>query len=257
MEVNGSVGVVTGGASGLGEGLVRMLMQGGARAVVLDLPSSKGAELVDELGTDSAQFVEVDVAQPDQVERAIAAAHQAFGRIDVVANCAGVSPASLVLSRNKDLYPLDVFRRAVDINLNGLFDVVRWSAYYMSNNEPSAEGERGLIVNVASIAGYEGQMGQAAYAASKGGVIALTLPLARDLARWGIRVMAVAPGIMDTGMLAGIDEERRSKLIDIHVFPKRLGRPDDFARLVRCFMEDTLLNGEVVRLDAATRLNVR
>ena len=257
MEVNGSVGVVTGGASGLGQGLIRMLVEGGARAVVLDLPSSKGAELVDELGTDSAQFVEVDVAQPDQVERAMAAAHQAFGRIDVVANCAGVSPASLVLSRNKDLYPLDVFRRAVDINLNGLFDVVRWSAYYMSDNEPSAEGERGLIVNVASIAGYEGQMGQAAYAASKGGVIALTLPLARDLARWGIRVMAVAPGIMDTGMVAGIDEERRSKLIDIHVFPKRLGRPDDFARLVRCFMEDTLLNGEVVRLDAATRLNVR
>jgi 3-hydroxyacyl-CoA dehydrogenase / 3-hydroxy-2-methylbutyryl-CoA dehydrogenase len=254
MELDKSIGVVTGGASGLGEGLVRMLVAGGGRAVVLDLPSSKGADMVSELGADNVRFVEVDVAEPDQVERAMAAAHEAFGRIDVLANCAGVSPASLVLSRSKDLYPLEMFRRAVDINLNGLFDMVRWGAYYMSDNEPSDEGERGLIVNVASIAGYEGQTGQAA---SKGGVIALTLPLARDLARWGIRVMAIAPGIMDTGMLAGIDEDRRSKLIDIHVFPKRLGRPDDFARLVRCFMEDTLLNGEVVRLDAATRLNVR
>lgn len=257
MEVEKSVGVVTGGASGLGEGLVRMLVRGGGRAVVLDLPSSKGAEMVDELGSERLRFVEVDVAAPDQVERAMGAAHEAFGRIDLLANCAGVSPASLVLSRNKDLYPLDMFRRTVDINLNGLFDMVRWGAYYMSENEPSDEGERGLIVNVASIAGYEGQTGQAAYAASKGGVIALTLPLARDPARWGIRVMAIAPGIMDTGMLAGIDEERRAKLVDIHVFPKRLGRPDDFARLVRCFMENTLLNGEVVRLDAATRLGVR
>jgi 3-hydroxyacyl-CoA dehydrogenase/3-hydroxy-2-methylbutyryl-CoA dehydrogenase len=257
MEVETSVGAVTGGASGLGEGLVRMLVGGGGRAVVLDLPSSKGPAMVEELGSDYVRFVAVDVAEPEQVERAMAEASQAFGRIDLLANCAGVSPASLVLSKNKDLFPLDVFRRAVDINLNGLFDMVRWGAYYMSDNEPSEEGERGLIVNVASIAGYEGQTGQAAYAASKGGVIALTLPLARDLARWGIRVMGIAPGIMDTGMLAGIDDERRSKLIDIHVFPKRLGRPDDFARLVRCFMEDTLLNGEVVRLDAATRLNVR
>jgi 3-hydroxyacyl-CoA dehydrogenase/3-hydroxy-2-methylbutyryl-CoA dehydrogenase len=191
------------------------------------------------------------------VELAMAAAREAFGRFNLLANCAGISPAALVLNRNRELFPLEQFRRAVDINLNGLFDVVRWGAYHMSENEPSDEGERGLIVNVASIAGFEGQVGQAAYAASKGGVIALTLPLARDLARWGIRVMAIAPGIMDTGMLAGIDEERRAKLIDIHVFPKRLGTAQDFARLVRCFMEDTLLNGEVVRLDAATRLNVR
>jgi len=257
MDIGACVGVVTGGASGLGEGLVRMLLDAGSRAVILDLPGSKGAQLVDEVGEDRLRFVAMDVAAPDEVEQAMAGAHDAFGRIDLLANCAGVSPASLVLSRNRDLFPLDVFRRAVDINLNGLFDVTRWGAYYMAQNEPSEEGERGLIVNVASIAAYEGQMGQAAYAASKGGVIALTLPLARDLARWGIRVMAIAPGIMDTGMLAGIDAERRARLIDIHVFPKRLGTPQDFARLVRCFMEDTLLNGEVVRLDAATRLNVR
>jgi 3-hydroxyacyl-CoA dehydrogenase / 3-hydroxy-2-methylbutyryl-CoA dehydrogenase len=159
-----------------------------------------------------------------------------------------------MIDREGRPHPLDVFRRTVEINLIGLFDVLRCAAVHMSANEPTEEGERGLIVNTASIAGFEGETGQAAYSASKGGVIALTLPLARDLARHGIRVMTIAPGIMDTGMLAGADQQRRDRLIDLHVFPKRLGRPDDFARLVRCFMEDTLLNGEVVRLDAGTRL---
>jgi 3-hydroxyacyl-CoA dehydrogenase/3-hydroxy-2-methylbutyryl-CoA dehydrogenase len=248
--------VVTGGASGLGAGTVRMAVRNGGRAVILDLESSAGAELAGELGN-AARFVPCDVSQPEQVERALSDAAAAFRRIDVVVNAAGISPASLVLDKSGRLFPLEVFRRAVEINLIGLFDVVRQAALHMSRNEPSEEGERGLIVNVASIAGFEGQAGQAAYSASKGGVIALTLPLARDLARWGVRVMCIAPGIMDTGMLAGIDEERRSRLVDIHVFPKRLGVPEDFARLVHCFMEDTLLNGEVVRLDAATRLNVR
>jgi 3-hydroxyacyl-CoA dehydrogenase/3-hydroxy-2-methylbutyryl-CoA dehydrogenase len=142
----------------------------------------------------------------------------------------------------------------VDVNLVGLFDVVRQAAGVMARNEPGPDGERGLIVNVASIAGIEGQVGQAAYSASKGGVIALTLPLARDLGQWGIRVMTVCPGIMDTPMLAGVDDRRRAALVDIHVFPKRLGSPSDFAHLVRSFMENTMLNGETVRLDAATRL---
>jgi 3-hydroxyacyl-CoA dehydrogenase/3-hydroxy-2-methylbutyryl-CoA dehydrogenase len=257
MEVAGSVGVVTGGASGLGEGLVRMLAAGGGRAVIVDLPSSRGEALVAELGEDTVRFVGADVAVAEDVERAMAAAAAAFGSFQLVANCAGISPASLVLNRERELFPLDQFRRTIDINLVGLFDVVRWGTFHMSQNEPSAEGERGLVVNVASIAGFEGQAGQAAYAASKGGVIALTLPLARDLARWGIRVMAIAPGIMDTQMLAGIDDRRRQALIDVHVFPKRLGTPADFARLVRCLMEDTLLNGEVIRLDAATRLGHR
>jgi len=256
MKVEGAVGLVTGGASGLGEGAVRMLADGGGRAVILDLPSSRGAEIAAE-APDRIRFVAVDVTVPEQVEQAVAEAAGAFGGLDVAINCAGMSPAARIVGRSGDLFPLDVFRKTVDLNLNGLFDVVRWSALHMSRNEPGEDGERGLIVNVASIAGLEGQVGQAAYAASKGGVIALTLPLARDLAAHGIRVMTVAPGIMDTAMLAGVDERRRQALIDIHVFPKRLGTPADFAALVRSFMENTLLNGDVVRLDAATRLASR
>ncbi len=257
MQVAGSVAVITGGASGLGAGTARMMVEGGGRVALLDLAQSNGAAFAAELGEADARFLPCDVSDPAQVESAMAQAVETFGRVDVVVNAAGISPASLVLDKERRLHSLYDFRRAVDINLIGLFDVVRHAARHMSDNEPSDEGECGLIVNVASIAGLEGQVGQAAYAASKGAVVALTLPLARDLARWGIRVMTIAPGIMDTGMLAGTDEKRKAKLVDIHVFPKRLGTPDDFARLVRCFMEDTLLNGDVVRLDAATRLNVR
>jgi 3-hydroxyacyl-CoA dehydrogenase/3-hydroxy-2-methylbutyryl-CoA dehydrogenase len=254
LQVEDSVALVTGGASGLGEGVVRMMAAGGGRAVILDLPSSRGEAIADELGKDRVRFVPADVSHPDQVEHAVAEAASAFGGVHVVVNCAGISPPHRLLDKERNLFPLDLFRRAVEINLIGLFDVVRWGAFHMSENEPRDEGERGLIVNVASIAGYEGEGGQAAYSASKGGVIALTLPLARDLARWGIRVMTIAPGIMDTAMLAGADEKLRERLVQVPVFPHRLGRPDDFARLVRCFMEDTFLNGEVVRLDAATRL---
>lgn len=254
MNVEGSVAVVTGGASGLGEGVVRMIVDGGGQAVILDLPGSRGADIADELGAGKARFLPVDVSRADQVEPTMSRAVGAFGAINVLVNCAGVSPAQRMIDREGKPYPLDLFRRTVEINLIGLFDVLRWAAVHMAANEPSEEGERGLIVNTASIAGIEGETGQAAYSASKGGVIALTLPLARDLARQGIRVMTIAPGIMDTAMLAGADQKLRDRLIDIHVFPKRLGLPDDFARLVRCFMEDTLLNGEVVRLDAGTRL---
>jgi 3-hydroxyacyl-CoA dehydrogenase/3-hydroxy-2-methylbutyryl-CoA dehydrogenase len=172
----------------------------------------------------------------------------------VLVNCAGIVPAHRMLDREGNPHPLDLFRRTIEINLIGMFDVLRWAAAHMADNEPSEEGERGLIVNTTSISGIEGEAGQAAYAASKGGIIGMTLPLARDLARQGIRVMAIAPGIMDTGMLAGADQSKRDHLIGLHVFPKRLGRPEDFAALVRCCMEDTLLNGELIRLDAGTRL---
>jgi 3-hydroxyacyl-CoA dehydrogenase / 3-hydroxy-2-methylbutyryl-CoA dehydrogenase len=256
MRVDGSVGLITGGASGLGEGVVRMLAEGGGQAAILDLPQSRGAEIAQELG-DSARFFATDVSDPEQVEAAVRGAAEAFGRIDLAVNCAGISPAQRIVGKDRSLYPLDMFKRAIDVNLNGLFDVVRWSALHMADNEPGEDGERGLIVNVASIAGFEGQVGQAAYAASKGGVIALTLQLARDLERQAIRVMGVAPGMMDTAMLAGVDDRRRKALIDLHLFPRRLGTPHDFARLVRTFMEVTLLNGDVVRLDAATRLPPR
>jgi 3-hydroxyacyl-CoA dehydrogenase/3-hydroxy-2-methylbutyryl-CoA dehydrogenase len=256
MKVQNSVGLVTGGASGLGEGLVRMLVAGGGRAAIVDLPGSRGEALAAELGP-AARFFPTDVSVPEEVEATMSGVVAAFGRIDLTANCAGVSPAQRVLGKDRVLYPIDVFRRTVEINLVGLFDVVRWSAYHMAENEPGEDGERGLIVNVASVAALEGQVGQAAYTASKGAVAALTIQLARDLERQAIRVMAVAPGMMDTAMLAGVDERRRAALVDLHVFPKRLGRPEEFARLVRTFMEVTLLNGDIVRLDAATRLPPR
>ncbi|MEV6902667.1 SDR family NAD(P)-dependent oxidoreductase [Amycolatopsis sp. NPDC051372] len=253
MRIEGSVGLVTGGASGLGAGTARRLVAGGGRVGILDLASSAGAQLAAELG-ESALFVPTDVADEAAVEKAVGAVAERFGRLDVCVNAAGISPAARVLSRKGELHPLDLFRRTVEINLVGAFDVLRHAVAAMARNEPGPDGERGLIVNVSSAAALEGQAGQAAYSASKGGLVALTLPLARDLAIWGIRVMTVCPGIMDTGMLAGADETRRAALMDLHVFPKRLGRPEDFARLVASFMENELLNGEVVRLDAATRL---
>ncbi|MEV8612608.1 SDR family NAD(P)-dependent oxidoreductase [Amycolatopsis sp. NPDC051373] len=253
MRIEGSVGLVTGGASGLGAGTARRLVAGGGRVGILDLASSAGAQLAAELG-ESALFVPTDVADEAAVEKAVGAVAERFGRLDVCVNAAGISPAARVLSRKGELHPLDLFRRTVEINLVGAFDVLRHAVAAMARNEPGPDGERGLIVNVSSAAALEGQAGQAAYSASKGGLVALTLPLARDLAIWGIRVMTLCPGIMDTGMLAGADETRRAALMDLHVFPKRLGRPEDFARLVASFMENELLNGEVVRLDAATRL---
>jgi len=253
MKVDNSVGLVTGGASGLGAGAVRMLVDNGGKVAILDLPRSPGKALADELG-EAALFVAADVSNPEQVAGAIAEVVGHFGRIDLAINAAGISPAHRVVDRKGEMFPLDTWQRTLDINLTGAFDVLRHAAKAMTANEPGEDGERGLIVNVASAAGLEGQAGQAAYTASKGALVQLTLQLARDLAIHGIRVMTVAPGIMDTPMLQGLDERRKGELVDLHVFPKRLGTPADFARLVRCFMEVTLLNGELVRLDAATRL---
>jgi 3-hydroxyacyl-CoA dehydrogenase/3-hydroxy-2-methylbutyryl-CoA dehydrogenase len=202
-------------------------------------------------------FFPTDVTDPEQVASAFSSIKEHFGRLDLCVNSAGTGVGKRVLSKDGSMFPLDLYKKVVDLNLIGLFDVLRNAARLMAENEPSAEGERGLIVNVASIAGYEGQVGQAAYSASKGGVIASTLPLARDLAQWGIRVLAVAPGIMDTAMLAGVDDKLRQAVTDIALFPRRLGKPDDFAGLVAHFIENTFLNAEVVRLDAGTRLAAR
>ena len=253
MQVAGAVGLVTGGGGGLGAGVVRMLVANGAKAVVVDLAGSPGADLAAELGPD-VLFLPVDVTDSEAVSAAVATATEEFGRIDLLVNAAGISPAARVVNRAGKMFPLDTFRKTIDINLIGAFDVLRNVAKAMSENSPGADGERGLIVNVTSAAAFEGQSGQAAYTASKGAIASLTLMLARDLASWGIRVMSIAPGIMDTPMLAGIDDDRRAALLDLHLFPKRLGTPADFAALVKVFMEVNLLNGEVVRLDAATRL---
>ena len=256
MQVPGSVALVTGGASGLGAGVIKTLVEKGGKAVILDLPSSAGEEMAQDMG-DAVAFVPVNVTDADDVEQAVATAAQVFGRVDLLVSCAGISSGQRVVSRDGTPNPLDHFRQHIEVNLIGLFDVARHAVSAMSANEPNADGERGLIVNIASIAGYEGQVGQSAYGSSKAGVIGLTLPMARDLAVWGIRVMTIAPGTMDTPMLATLNEDFIAKLVEDNVFPHRLGTPADVGNLVVHFMENTFLNGEVVRLDAGLRLTTR
>jgi 3-hydroxyacyl-CoA dehydrogenase/3-hydroxy-2-methylbutyryl-CoA dehydrogenase len=253
MRIDGSVAMITGGASGLGGGAAQALVERGARVALLDLPTSNGVEAAEALGK-SAVFVPADVRDTDQVASAVAGAIAAYGKIDLLVNAAGVATAHRVVTRSGDLFPLDLFRLTIEINLVGLFDVVRRVAAEMGGNEPNDEGERGAIVNVASIAAFEGQVGQAAYSASKGGIVGLTLPLARDLAGSGIRVNTIAPGIMDTPMLAGAPQELKDSLAQVHVFPRRLGTPEDFAHLVLAIFENPMLNGEVIRLDAGARM---
>lgn len=256
MRVENTVGVVTGGASGIGEGIVRMLVKEGGRAAILDLPGSNGAVLAEELG-DAAAFFPLDVTEPAEVEATIAAVAERFGAIHLVVNSAGISPAARVVARDGTLFPLDLFRRGVEVNLIAAFDVLRNAAGVMARNEPTDEGERGLVVNIGSIAAFEGQVGQASYSASKGGIVAMTLPLARDLAQQGIRVMSVCPGTIDTPMVKKASQEIRDYLTAANVFPKRLGEAADIAAVVRTCIETTYLNGEVIRVDAAVRMAPR
>ena len=251
--IEGSVAVVTGGVSGLGFGAAKRMVAAGGRVVMLDLNETRGVQAATELG-DHARFIHCDVRDPANVAAAVTGAVESFGEINVLVNAAGVAPAQRVVARDGSLFDLDLFRFVIDVNLIGMFDVIRNVAGAMAGNEPGESGERGVIVNVASIAAFEGQVGQAAYSASKGGVVGMTLPLARDLAGLGIRVVTVAPGIMDTPLLDGAPDELREALAAIHVFPKRLGTPEDFAHLVQAIVENPLLNGEVIRLDAAARM---
>ncbi len=256
MEISGSRVIITGGGSGLGAGTAARLVERGAGVCLLDLPGSKGAEVADGLG-DGARFVAADVTDPAAVGAGVDAAAETMGGIDLDVNAAGVAPAHRVVTRQGVMFPIELFEFVVKVNLIGLFDVTRNAVRHMAGNEPGEDGERGLIVNVASIAAYDGQIGQAAYSGSKGGVAAMTLPLARDLASYGIRVNTIAPGIMDTPMLEAGGPELKERLSQIHVFPKRLGTPADFAALVVHLAENRLINGEVIRLDAATRMAPR
>lgn len=256
MQISASVAAVTGGASGIGEGIVRMVHEGGGRVAVLDLPSSQGKALAEELG-ETVAFVPVDITEPAQVEAAVASVVETFGRIDLLVNSAGISPAARVVGRDGALFPLEKYRLGIEVNLIGAFDVLRHAAAAMSRNDPSHEGERGLVVNIGSIAAFEGQVGQASYAASKGGLVAMTLPLARDLADHGVRVMTVCPGTIDTPMVQAASQEIRDYLHAANVFPHRLGRPTDIAAVVRTCAETTYLNGEVIRVDAGVRMAPR
>ena len=253
MQLSTVRALVTGGASGLGEGTVRAIVAAGGMATIIDLATSKGAQLAAELGP-NATFAPCDVTQTDQVAEAVQLAVSAMGTVNLNVNCAGISPAQRMIGRDGSLFNLDLFRKTIEINLIGTFDVIRQAAGVMSKNEPGSSGERGVVINVSSVAAIEGQKGQAAYTASKGGLLALTLMLARDLADVGIRVNTICPGVMDTPMLAGVDEKRREGIINLNVFPKRLGTPADFAHLVKFLTENEMMNGEVVRLDAAVGL---
>ena len=248
MEIRGRTFLVTGGGSGLGAATTRLLDRGGANVVVADL---KG-----EAAGDNARFVETDVTDEGSAKGAIDAALQGFGGLHGAINCAGIASAEKVLGREGP-HSLESFSRVVEVNLVGTFNVVRLAAEAMAKNEPTEGGERGVIVNTASVAAFDGQIGQVAYSASKGGVAAMTLPIARELARHGIRVMTIAPGIFDTSMLAGLPEAARESLGKQVLFPQRLGRPEEFAALVRHIVENEMLNGEVIRLDAAIRLAPR
>ena len=253
MQITDKVAFITGGVSGLGFGAASRLVANGGSVVMVDINEARGAEAVAELGG-NARFLACDVSNPADVEAAVTGATEAFGTIDILINAAGVAPAQRVVSRDGSLFDLDVFKFAVAVNLVGMFDVIRNVAGVMAGNEPGPTGERGVIINVASIAAYEGQVGQAAYSASKGGVVGMTLPIARDLAGVGVRCNTIAPGIMDTPLLAGAPQELRDALAQLHVFPQRLGTPDDFAHLVHALIENPMINGEVVRLDAAARM---
>jgi NAD(P)-dependent dehydrogenase (short-subunit alcohol dehydrogenase family) len=245
MEIEGRTFLVAGGGSGLGAATTEMLTNEGANAVVADLRG--------EAADGNVRFVETDVTDEASVRRAIEEALQSFGGMHGAINCAGIASAEKVLGREGP-HSLDSFAKVVEVNLVGTFNVLRLAAEVMVNNEPAASGERGVIVNTASVAAYDGQIGQVAYAASKGGVVALTLPVARELAQYGIRVVAIAPGIFDTPMMAGLPEAARESLGKQVPFPSRLGRPEEYAALVRHIIENEMLNGEVIRLDGSIRM---
>jgi len=249
MRVEGKTFLVTGGGSGLGAATARRLAEGGAKSIILaDLAQNEEV-------AENATFVETDVTDEDSVLAAVAAARDSGG-LHCVVNCAGVGTPGKVVGRDGPL-DLGAFTKVIQVNLIGTFNVIRLAAAAMQENEPDEEGERGVIVNTASVAAFDGQIGQAAYSASKGGVVSMTLPIARELARSGIRVATIAPGIFETPMLAGLPEEARESLGRQVPFPPRLGRPEEYAALVLHIVENTMLNGEVIRLDGAIRMAPR
>jgi NAD(P)-dependent dehydrogenase (short-subunit alcohol dehydrogenase family) len=248
MKIDGRTFIVTGGGSGLGAATASMFAEDGANVVVADLKGEAAGK--------GFRFVETDVTDEGSVRNVVGAALETFGGLHAAINCAGIASAEKVLGREGP-HSLKSFAKVVQVNLVGTFNVVRLAAEAMAKNEPTEDGERGVIVNTASVAAFDGQIGQVAYSASKGGVAVMTLPVARELARHGIRVMTIAPGIFDTPMLAGLPQAARESLGKQILFPQRLGRPEEFAALVRHIIENQMLNGEVIRLDAAIRLAPR
>jgi NAD(P)-dependent dehydrogenase (short-subunit alcohol dehydrogenase family) len=255
MKIQGSTFLVTGGSSGLGAATAKRLATAGANVLIADLNSEAGELLASELG-DNAKFVKTNVASEEDVQTAVSAAVNTFGGLHGAINCAGIAIASKVIGRDGP-HDLAAFSKVIQVNLIGSFNVIRLAAAVMAAAEPNEAGERGVIINTASVAAFDGQMGQAAYSASKAGIVGMTLPIARDLARSGIRVMTIAPGIFETPMLAGLPEKARMSLGEQVPFPSRLGRPDEYAALAQHIIENEMLNGEVIRLDGAIRMAPR
>lgn len=250
MQINQTAAIITGGASGLGEATARAFRKAGANVVIFDRDAVRGAAVADEIG---AGFAEVDVTDEASVSAGITLAVEHMGMINACVNCAGIATVEKTVGRDGP-HALDSFQRTVDINLVGTFNVLRLASAQMAGNEPNEDGERGVIVNTASVAAFDGQMGQVAYAASKAGIAGMSLPVSRDLARSGIRIMAIAPGIFLTPMLESLGQEVIDGLAVDVTFPKRLGKPAEFASLAQFIIENGYLNGEVIRIDGALRM---
>ncbi|MFW6428361.1 MAG: 3-hydroxyacyl-CoA dehydrogenase [Desulfosalsimonas sp.] len=255
MEITGSSFIVTGGASGLGEATVRMAAKKGGKTAIFDIDDARGQALAEELG-DGAIYFRTDVADENSVAESISKTMEAFGAIHSVVNCAGIGIPAKVVGK-KGPMPLDQFNKVVQINLIGTFNVIRLAAARMMENTPNSEGERGVVINTASIAAFEGQIGQASYSASKAGIVGMTLPMAREFADSGIRVITIAPGLFDTPMFAALPEKARESLEKQIPFPPRFGKPAEFAMMVGSILANPVLNGETIRLDSALRMQAR
>ena len=255
MNIQETVAIVTGGASGLGEATVRNIIKQGGKAIILDLSEEKGRNLAEELG-ESALYVHTDVTSEESVQASLDLGIKKFGSINAAINCAGIGVAEKVIGK-KGAHNLKAFSKVIEVNLIGTFNVIRLAAERMAQNAPNEEGERGVIINTASIAAFDGQIGQAAYSASKGGIVGMTLPIARDLASSGIRVMTIAPGLFDTPMFETLPEEARISLGKTIPFPSRLGYPAEYAKLAESIISNPMLNGETIRLDGAIRMAPR
>jgi NAD(P)-dependent dehydrogenase (short-subunit alcohol dehydrogenase family) len=255
LQVGESTFFITGGGSGLGAATARLLAENGAHVALADVDEEAGEQMASQIGS-GAEFVRTDVTDEESVQDALGSVVENFDSLDGVVNCAGIGPAARVVGK-KGVHDLGLFTKTVEINLVGTFNVIRLAAVRMAENEPDDEGERGVIINTASVAAFDGQIGQAAYAASKGGVVALTLPVARELASSGIRVVTIAPGIFETPMLAALPEDAKESLGKQVPFPPRLGRPEEYAALAKHIVENQMLNGEVIRLDGAIRMAPR
>lgn len=255
MEIKGCTAVVTGGASGLGEATVKALIGKGANAAIFDFDEERGIQIADQLG-DSVIFCKTDVTDESTVQQAVDKTVEAFGGIHFAINCAGVATPAKILSKRGPI-AVEQFSRVVQINLTGTLIVIKLAAEKMINNTPNDDGEKGVVINTASVAAFDGQIGQAAYSASKAAVVGMTLPIAREFADYGIRVVTIAPGLFETPMLAGLPEKAKASLVTQVPFPKRLGRPHEYAMLVQHIIENPLLDGETIRLDQAIRMGAR